>query len=58
MCPVFSLVKNELQHKDALKQVAQTGGGCPIPEDIQSQSGWNSEKSSLPVDDPVPLREI
>ena len=28
---------------DALAQVAQRGGGCPIPGDIQGQVEWGSE---------------
>jgi len=28
---------------DALAQVAQRGGGSPIPEDIQGQTGQGSE---------------
>jgi len=28
---------------ETLKQVAQKGGGCPIPGDIQGQVGWGSE---------------
>jgi len=25
---------------EALAQVAQSGGGCPIPGDTQGQAGW------------------
>lgn len=28
---------------EALAQVAQGGGGCPIPADTQDQAGWGSE---------------
>ena len=28
---------------EALAQVAQSGGGCPSPEDTQGQAGWGSE---------------
>jgi len=31
------------QDGEAVAQVAQTGGGCPIPGDIQGQAGWGSE---------------
>jgi len=31
------------QDGEAVAQVAQTGGGCPIPGDIQGQGGWGSE---------------
>lgn len=37
--------QEELYNKDdeALDQVAQTGGGCPIPEDVQGQPAQHSE---------------
>jgi len=28
---------------EALAQVAQRGGGCPIPGDTRGQAGWGSE---------------
>jgi len=28
---------------ETLGQVAQKGGGCPVPGDIQGQTGWGSE---------------
>ena len=28
------------QGGEALAQVAQRGGGCPVPGDIQGQAGW------------------
>ena len=31
------------QSGEALAQAAQRGGGCPIPADIQGQTGWGSE---------------
>ena len=31
------------------KQVAQRGGGCPIPGDIHGQAGLASEQSDLAV---------
>jgi len=34
-------------------QVAQRSGGCPIPEDIQSQAGWGSEQPDVAVGVPV-----
>ena len=32
------------QDSEVQEQVAQRGGGCPIPEDIQGQAGWGSEQ--------------
>ena len=43
---------------EALKQVAQRGGGCPIPGDIQNQAGWDSEQPDLSIDVPVHCREV
>ena len=31
------------QGGEAVAQVAQRGGGCPIPGDTQGQAGWGSE---------------
>ena len=41
------------QGGEALAQVAQRGGGCPIPGDIQGQAGWGSEQSDEAIDVPV-----
>ena len=30
-----------------MAQVAQRGGGCPVPGDIQGQAGWGSEQPDL-----------
>jgi len=34
---------------EALAQVAEIGGGCPIPGDTQGQAGWGSEQHHLSV---------
>ena len=36
-----------------LAQVAQRGGGCPVPGDIQDQAGSGTEQSDVAVDAPV-----
>ena len=38
---------------DALKQVAQRSGGCPILGDIQGQAGEGSEQPDLALGVPV-----
>ena len=43
---------------EALEQVAQRGGGCPIPGDVQGQAGWGSERPDWAVDVPVHHREL
>ena len=43
---------------EALAQVAQRGGGCPIPGDTQGQAGWDSEQSYLAVGVPVHCRGV
>jgi len=43
---------------EALKQVAQRDGGCPIHEDTQGQTGWDSECPDQTVDVPVHCRGI
>ena len=42
----------------ALRQVAQRGGGCPIPGDTQGQAGWGSEQPDVAVGVPVHCREV
>ena len=37
---------------EALEQIIQRGGGCPIPGDIQGQAGPGSEQPDLAVDIP------
>ena len=32
---------------EALEQIAQRGGGCPILGDIQGQAGWGPEQPDL-----------
>ena len=34
---------------EALAQVAQRGGGCPVLGDTQGQAGWGSEQPGLAV---------
>ena len=43
---------------DALKQVAQRGGGCPVLEDIQGQAGPCSEQPDLAVTVSVHCRGV
>ena len=38
---------------EAQEQVAQRGGGCSIPEDIQVQAGWGSVQLDLTVSAPA-----
>lgn len=35
---------------ETLAQVAQRGGGCPIPENIKGQVGWSSKQPDLVED--------
>jgi len=43
--PLFYLLGNVffIRCDEALEQVAQKGGGCPVPRDIQGQAGWGCE---------------
>jgi len=41
-----------------LAQVAQRGGRCPIPGNIQSQVGWGSEHPDLAEDVPAHCRGV
>jgi len=50
--------KKCIKGSEALKQVAQRGGGCPIPGDIQVQAGWGSEQPDLAIDVPVHFRGV
>jgi len=43
---------------EALEQIAQRGGGCPVPGDIQGQAGSGSEQAVLAVGAPVHCREV
>ena len=43
---------------EALEQVAQRFGGCPIPGDIRGWDGQGSEYSDLTVDVPVHCRRV
>ena len=42
---------------EALAQIAQRGGGCPVPGDIHGQAGWDSELLST-VGVPVHCRGV
>jgi len=33
-------------------------GGCPVPGDIQGQTGWGSEQPDVAVGDPVHCRRV
>jgi len=39
-------------------QIAQRGGGCPIPGDAQGQAGWGFEHPDLAVGVPVHCRGV
>jgi len=43
---------------ETLAQVAQRGGGCPMPGNIQGQVRWGSEKPDLVEDVPGHCRGI
>jgi len=43
---------------EALAQVAQRGGGCPIPGNIQGQAGRGSEQPGLVEDVPAHCRGV
>ena len=43
---------------EALEQVAQRGGRCPVPGAIQGQAGWCSEQPDLAVNTPVHFRGV
>jgi len=43
---------------EALEQVAQRGGKCPSPGNVQGQAGWGSEKFDLVEDVPAHCRGI
>ena len=42
---------------EAVEQVAQRGGGCPIPEDTQGQVGWGPGQPDLAVGVPAHCRK-
>jgi len=42
---------------EALAQVAQRGGRCPIPGNIPSQAGWGSEQPDPAEDVPAHCRD-
>ena len=41
-----------------VEQVAQRGGWCPLPGNIQGQVGQGSEQPDLVVDDPALCRGV
>ena len=41
-----------------LEQITHSGGGCPIPVDIQGQDGLGSEQLDLAVGVPVHCRGV
>jgi len=43
---------------EALAQVVQRAGGCPVPADTQDQAGWGSEHPDVAVDVPVHCRGV
>ena len=43
---------------EALAQVAQRCGGCPVLGDIQGQAAWGSEHPDLTVGVPVHCRGV
>ena len=43
---------------EALEQVPQRGGRCPIPGNIQGQVGWASEIPNLVEDFPAHCRGV
>lgn len=57
----FKHVKEESYYSaggEALAEVAQRGGGCSIPGNIQGQSGWGSERPGLVEDVPGHGRRV
>ena len=43
-------VRKKIFTMRVVRQVAQRGGRCPIPGNIQGQVGWGSERPGLVVD--------
>jgi len=43
---------------ETMEQVAQRGGGCPIPGNIKGQVGWGSEQPDLVKDVPAHCRGL
>jgi len=43
---------------EALARVAQRGGGCPIPGNVQAQVGRSSERPGLVEDGPAHSRGL
>jgi len=48
----------DLEGGDALEQVAQGGGGCPIAGGIQGQAGCGSGQPGLVVGNPEHSRRV
>ena len=47
-----------VKHSEALEQVSQRDGGCPVLGDIQDQAGPGSEQPDLAVHVPVHCRKV
>ena len=45
-------------YAEALAQVVQRCGGCPIPRNAKGQAGWDSEHPDGPVGVPVHCRGV
>jgi len=43
---------------ETLERVAQRGGRCPIPGNIQGQAEWGSDQPGLVEDVPAHCREV
>ena len=43
---------------EALSQIAQRGGGCPMSGDSQGQAGWGSEQPDATVGVPAHRRGV
>ena len=43
---------------EAMEQVAQRCGGCPIPGDVQGQVGWGFKQPDLAIAVPVYSRGV
>ena len=43
---------------ETLERVAQRGGRCPIPGNLQGQAGWGSEQPDLVEDVPAHCRGV
>jgi len=55
---VLKKKKKRRKGGEALEQVTQRGGGCPLLGDIQGQAGEGSEQPDLAADFPVHCRGV